>query len=292
MSRPRTLYLPHTSQTIQLLLHYLYASSLPPPTSPSCTPQALCSLLQLARPYQIDGLLESTVERLHQVLDGRNAAAVFNAAAMAAGGGRGTGQNPAGGAGTFGTLQSLNEQQANAAAAGNRLDGPASAVEALAARTAGLRINTAVASTGAPGHDREDSLDSASTSTSMSSKETDFSATEKSVSESEAGTTNRKEDKEREVWTGDVSSVVGLQKRGLRGLMEGRRLRERGGVGPNAPGAMGNGSGGGSQPGSMGRAAGAAAAAAAAGGAQQGMNGAVGLGPSSAAGPGRGLGIA
>jgi len=31
-----------------------------------------------------------------------------------------------------------------------------------------------------------------------------------------------------EVWLGGVSCVVGLQKRGLRGLMEGRRMRERG----------------------------------------------------------------
>ena len=30
-----------------------------------------------------------------------------------------------------------------------------------------------------------------------------------------------------EVWAGGVSCVVGLQKRGLRGLMEGRRMRER-----------------------------------------------------------------
>jgi len=37
----------------------------------------------------------------------------------------------------------------------------------------------------------------------------------------------------RETWNGDTSAVIGLQKRGLRGLMEGRRLRERGGsVGP------------------------------------------------------------
>ncbi|SLM39986.1 Kelch-type beta propeller [Lasallia pustulata] len=102
-SRPRTLYLPHTLLTLQALVHYLYTSSLPSPpshpTDPSqppshpdlCTPQILCSLLQLARPYRIDGLLEAIVERLHQVLDGRNAAAVFNAAAMAAGGGRGIG---------------------------------------------------------------------------------------------------------------------------------------------------------------------------------------------------------
>jgi hypothetical protein len=32
---------------------------------------------------------------------------------------------------------------------------------------------------------------------------------------------------EREVWNGELSAVVGLQKRGLRGLMEGRRARER-----------------------------------------------------------------
>jgi hypothetical protein len=36
---------------------------------------------------------------------------------------------------------------------------------------------------------------------------------------------------EREVWGGEVSAVVGLQKRGLRGLMEGRRIREMGGRG-------------------------------------------------------------
>ncbi|KAJ5980392.1 hypothetical protein N7481_007690 [Penicillium waksmanii] len=79
----------------------------PPPGSSLCTPQILCSLLQLARPYQVNGLLEATVERLHQVLDGRNAAAVFNAAAMAAGGGRGTGFT----SGLGGTLEALNGVQ-------------------------------------------------------------------------------------------------------------------------------------------------------------------------------------
>ena len=43
----------------------------------------------------------------------------------------------------------------------------------------------------------------------------------------------------REVWAGELSSVIGLQKRGLRGLMEGRRMRERTGtsntIGTNAP---------------------------------------------------------
>lgn len=90
-SRHRVLYLPHTLSTVRLLVHFLYTNTLPPPEHPHCTAQALCSLLQLARPYQIDGLLEATVERLHQVFDEQSAAAVFNAAAMAAGGGRGTG---------------------------------------------------------------------------------------------------------------------------------------------------------------------------------------------------------
>ncbi len=42
----------------------------------------------------------------------------------------------------------------------------------------------------------------------------------------------------REVWAGELSSVIGLQKRGLRGLMEGRRMRER--TGTNAGPAGGN----------------------------------------------------
>ncbi|KJZ67976.1 hypothetical protein HIM_12636 [Hirsutella minnesotensis 3608] len=88
-SRPRCLYLPHTYLTVQALLHFVYTSSLPPASSPLCTPQILCSLLQVARPYRVDGLLEAVVERLHTLLDSRNAAAVFNATAMAAGGGRG-----------------------------------------------------------------------------------------------------------------------------------------------------------------------------------------------------------
>ncbi|KAF2270910.1 regulatory protein ral2 [Lojkania enalia] len=87
--RPRTLYLPHTHFTLQALIHFLYTSSLPPVNSSLCTPQILCSLLQLARPYHIDGLLEAIIERLHALLDNRNTAAIFNAAAMAAGGGSG-----------------------------------------------------------------------------------------------------------------------------------------------------------------------------------------------------------
>ena len=254
-SRPRALYLPHTQATIQLLVRYLYTSALPPITSPLCTPQILCSLLQLARPYQIDGLLEATVERLHQVLDGRNAAAVFNAAAMAAGGGRGTGMN-SGGGGTLQTLNEANDQQES---------GGDSTLRALSSKAAGLKINTSFANanggsrSAAYGHDRADSLDDASSATSTSTTtDTDFSMASATPSDSETGGTRRRrggEDREeREVWTGDVSSVVGLQKRGLRGLMEGRRLRERGAaqaaaaaqaaqVGPSGSGSGGGGAG-------------------------------------------------
>ena len=44
---------------------------------------------------------------------------------------------------------------------------------------------------------------------------------------------------------GEMSAVVGLQKRGLRGLMEGRRIREmgRGRDRSRDDGAMGNGDG-------------------------------------------------
>lgn len=135
VERPRTLFLPHTQPTIDTLVKFLYTGTLPPAHSADCSPQILCSLLQLARPYRIDGLLEEVVERLHQVLDRNNAAAVFNAAAMAAGGG------------------------------------------------AGILVTNDI--------DEDPVI---------------------------------RDDQ----WRGAVSSVIGLQKRGLRGLMEGRRLRERG----------------------------------------------------------------
>ena len=64
-SRPRLLYLPHTAPTLQAMLHFLYTGTLPSPPSALATPQIYCSLLQLARPYKIDGLLEAVVQRLH-----------------------------------------------------------------------------------------------------------------------------------------------------------------------------------------------------------------------------------
>ncbi|WYZ43802.1 hypothetical protein EsH8_VII_000238 [Colletotrichum jinshuiense] len=218
-SRPRCLYLPHTYLTVQALLHFLYTSSLPPPSSPLCTPPILCSLLQIARPYRIDGLLEAVVERLHALLDSRNAAAVFNATAMAAGGGRGIdgSLNP----NFFVPVDSMGSPMFPSE--GSQNDGSSVDLQSLSSRTAALRINTAM-SAGRP------SSDELSATTSVSGSEWSSE-----IGDSERGGL-------REVWGGELSSVIGLQKRGLRGLMEGRRMRERtgtnsgtsisGGIGP------------------------------------------------------------
>lgn len=199
-SRPRQLYLPHTPLTLRALVHYLYTSSLPGPNHPLCTPQILCSLLQLARPYRVDGLLEATVERLHQVLDGRNAAAVFNAAAMAAGGGRGTGM-------AFSKEgEAENEEIAQGGLTITRLRG---------SRLARTRPN--------------DQSESEDTGSEISGSEISSSAASESGSDVGGSTHGRRVAVgAEEVWAGGISCVVGLQKRGLRGLMEGRRARERG----------------------------------------------------------------
>ncbi|KAJ5163402.1 uncharacterized protein N7500_005232 [Penicillium coprophilum] len=266
-SRPRVLYLPHTILTLQVLVQYLYTSALPATGTSLCTPQILCSLLQLARPYQIDGLLEATVERLHQVLDGRNAAAVFNAAAMAAGGGRGTGFN----GGPGGTLEALNgaytghngtalaigenSNSQHGALASDSSDTEHGGASASAASSTGdltnfargipsLRIDTSVSQHSrqrSANRDREDSISNPSTATSASSASFSQSDSEwvsgdesRSQSRSQSRSTHHRRDTDaelrrpqRELWTGDLSSVIGLQKRGLRGLMEGRRMRER-----------------------------------------------------------------
>jgi len=207
--RPRCVYLPHTYLTVQALLHFLYTSSLPPHSSPLCTPQILCSLLQIARPYRVDGLLEAVVERLHALLDSRNAAAVFNATAMAAGGGRGIdgSLNPnffVGSLDPIGSPTSTSDFSLGGTTANESFSSD------LAAAAGGLSINTNVLS-GRP-HSGE-----ISASTSRSG--------------SEWGSEVGGSEGERFIWNGELSSVIGLQKRGLRGLMEGRRMRERTGTG-------------------------------------------------------------
>ncbi|KAG8533108.1 uncharacterized protein KY384_001891 [Bacidia gigantensis] len=222
--RPRQLYLPHTLLTLRALVHYLYTSSLPAPTHHLCTPQILCSLLQLARPYRIDGLLEATVERLHQILDGRNAAAVFNAAAMAAGGGRGTG-----------TPFSKEGFDADAESADLSSGLTATRLQARNLATAG-----AAGAGRLPGQ-KEDVGGASESETDTASDVSSVNTSLSEISEESSGGGGgggggggeaKKTDPaalnagEGEIWSGGASCVVGLQKRGLRGLMEGRRIRE------------------------------------------------------------------
>ncbi|KAH8176754.1 galactose oxidase, central domain-containing protein [Sarocladium implicatum] len=220
ISRPRCLYLPHTYLTIQALLHFLYTSSLPPSSSPLCTPQILCSLLQVARPYRIDGLLEAVIERLHSLLDSRNAAAVFNATAMAAGGGRGIdgSLNPNFFVGSLDPVGS-----------------PTSASDFS------LTGTTANGSFIADPDAQSESVPFDTTASANRPSSGEFSASG-SVSGSEWSNSEAGGDTDREsnpIWNGELSSVIGLQKRGLRGLMEGRRMRERTGTSTGGMGAAG-----------------------------------------------------
>lgn len=254
-SRPRTLYLPHTVPTLTAFLHFLYTSSLPPMSSGLATPQILCSLLQIARPYKIDGLLEAVIEGLHRILDGRNAAAIFNAAAMGAGGGKdvhfaanASSNNPVHPARTVslggfeGLNISSNGSPGNGTSSGRGSNNP-------------LRIDTDVANGSHPGNrgglrtglipgsatstiDEADDLDVPNSATSLGSHASLASlsgggagnGTPGSASTATGANNNgaRRSRDEREVWDGGWSAVIGLQKRGLRGLMEGRRARERG----------------------------------------------------------------
>lgn len=207
-SRPRTLYLPHTVPALQALIHYLYTGSLPQQPSHLATPQIFCSLLQLARPYEIDGLAEEVTERLHETLDGRNAAAIFNAAAMAAGGGKGVAFKD------IGTSVHPPRVQSLAGIEGLSLNGNGGGRNPLRVDTEmanGRTTRTTLRGESLTEED-EDVPDSASTTGSAYS-----------VTSSRHGSRD-----DEEVWDGGQSHVIGLQKRGLRGLMEGRRIRERG----------------------------------------------------------------
>ncbi|MCJ1288882.1 hypothetical protein MMC34_000413 [Xylographa carneopallida] len=222
-TRPRTLFLPHTPLTLHALFHYLYTSSLPPPSHQLSTPQILCSLLQIARPYHVDGLLEAVVERLHQVMDGRNAAAVFNASAMAAGGGRGTGFDHFGGLNLNNGYDSDVNGDSDTLSNGNESD----EFTTPRALRGPLRIDTSFRNGPQRRVAVDESEDEGSSIDGSTSSVTDGS---EYLSTEGTGTSESEE-----VWSAEGSCVVGLQKRGLRGLMEGRRMRERGrSVGINA----------------------------------------------------------
>jgi hypothetical protein len=227
-TRPRVLFLPHYPLTIHALLHFLYTSSLPDPTSPLSTPQVLCSLLQIARPYKIDGLLEAVVERLHTALDSRNTAAIFNAAAMAAGGGDGV---------------EFFRCEPDADKKGKSVMVPPPRTQSLLIGMRGgeERENGANGTNGKVGVGSKDGSTSSTDLGNLPRLNTDVSAsgpqsgrpqTSHSMSGASASedefSTSGQEAKDIEVWSGSLSAVVGLQKRGLRGLMEGRRIREMG----------------------------------------------------------------
>ena len=227
-SRSRTLFLPHTPLTIHALLHYLYTSSLPPPTHSLSTPQILCSLLQLARPYRIDGLLEAVVERLHEVMDERNAAAVFNASAMAVGGSRRT---RADGFGRW--LLDEDDEDTMDTSLDTVRNRPHDDVSEINTSRANLRIDTSFSSQ--PNGIIRAQKDSGETNPlNIQDSEDDGSSASEVASTSASSVTDGSEylnpngvDTD-EIWNGELSCVIGLQKRGLRGLMEGRRMRERG----------------------------------------------------------------
>jgi hypothetical protein len=201
------------------MLHYLYTGTLPSPPSVLATPQIYCSLLQLARPYKIDGLLEAVVQRLHESLDGRNAAAIFNAAAMGAGGGDGVQFTSPNGRVRESIIPLRGASLANA---------DSLTVNGFGRSSTNLRIDTDVAN----GRNTRNTLRPGESLTEETDEEEAPSSATDSMSESDASMSARsltgRADRDKEIWSGALSAVVGLQKRGLRGLMEGRRMRERG----------------------------------------------------------------
>ncbi|PWY91564.1 regulatory protein Ral2 [Aspergillus sclerotioniger CBS 115572] len=226
-SRPRVLYLPHTFLTLQVLVYYFYTSSLPPAGSPLCTPQILCSLLQLARPYQVDGTgFTSGPGGTLEALNGAHAS-----------------HESSSGTGTTTSQSHLTSDSSDTEHGTSAVSVASSASGVMGSRGIPLRINTNIFSRRQRStagldrererdRDREDAMSNASTSTSASTNTSfDHSDTEMGGDPTRPSHHRRNTDAElrpeREIWTGDLSSVIGLQKRGLRGLMEGRRLRER-----------------------------------------------------------------
>ena len=166
------------------------------------------------------------------MLDSRNAAAVFNAAAMAAGGGRGIGGwvFPGGEFVEYPMTDPVNGDISE------EDEGQARQEQDLITRTnSSLRINTSFTNLNSGSRSRpingntvdtddEDDPHSAASSAPSSAFDSESEAGEKVRRKKRSDDRGRS----REVWNGGLSAVIGLQKRGLRGLMEGRRLRERG----------------------------------------------------------------
>lgn len=173
--------------------------------------------------------MEAVVARLHGVLDSRNAAAIFNGAAMAAGSGRSlmaSSENDLGG---------LNNGLAGMRVGGEGIqngDRDRRGTDASIASNStaeGLRINTSFGTFSSSNNrvDYQSDAEGGGGGHSAASEVSTSSFWESELDASEERVEMKKKRSEG-VWKGEISAVIGLQKRGLRGLMEGRRLRERG----------------------------------------------------------------
>lgn len=216
----RMLFLPHTVPTIRALLFYLYTLTLPPSNT-----QILTSLLQIASTYHIPNLLEAVTQRLHDTLSASSVTDVFYAAALAAGDGANV---------TFVDSHDKEAAQARSkllsflvAETGPRRppglpkrDGTAGLYLALKNRTLSEQAS----------FDSTTSSSSEVSSTSESSTDTDASGDTDTSDASDVTTARRLigDEEEKGIWKGGISTVIGLQKRALRGIYEGRWLqRER-----------------------------------------------------------------
>jgi len=199
---------------------YLYTGTLPPATSPLCTIQVLTSLLQIARTYSISGLLPATVSRLHQTLSADSVGDIFNAAALAAG----TGTHISNLTGSKPKITDTNARlQALADLTATPSKSQTQTQPRQIAPTSRRLINPQASfeSTTSQDSDATESSESSATSSEASGDASD--STDDSVA------TNARrlvgDGDERAVWKGELSAVIGLQKRGLRGLWEGQALR-------------------------------------------------------------------
>ena len=220
----RMLYLPHTVPTIRALLFYLYTLTLPPSNT-----QILTSLLQIANTYHIPGLLDAVTQRLHDTLTASSVTDVFYAAALAAGDGTNItfvdspNNTKEAAQARLKVLSSLASESGPRRPPGiPKRDGVTGANVALRTRVRTLSEQASFDSTTSSSSDVS--------STSEESTDTDASGDTDTSDASDVTTARRLvgEEEEKGIWKGEISTVIGLQKRALRGIYEGRWLqRER-----------------------------------------------------------------
>jgi hypothetical protein len=218
----RMLYLPHTVPTIRALLFYLYTLTLPPSNT-----QILTSLLQIASIYHIPNLLEAVTQRLHDTLTASSVTDVFHATALAAGDG------------TNVTFIDAHGNAGEAAQARSKLfnslttDPGPRRPPGIPKRDGTVGLNLTLKNRTLSEQASFDSTTSSSSnisSASESSTATDASGDTDTSDASDVTTARRLigDEEEKGIWKGEISTVIGLQKRALRGIYEGRWLqRER-----------------------------------------------------------------